>query len=142
MRERARDAVADPQEEEEAQEETDDEEVEPDSDQNDQSAEEALHMNASDEEGSQIDLESPPPSADADPYTMPDRYPTAAHPHPSMAQRGTDAKENWRVYLALLPPNATQDTVREMGFKPPLWTRRRLGRDTTYAANWNHCRSY
>ena len=36
-----------------------------------------------------------------------------------MAARGDDVEENWRVYLELIPPGATQDTLRQMGLYPP-----------------------
>jgi hypothetical protein len=101
-------------------EEPDKDEAERDFDEEDASEEGDLPLSASEQEETEIHSESalPPPAA-AIPYTMPDRYPTAARPHPSIALRGDDVKENWRVYLALVPPGATQDTLRHMGLYPP-----------------------
>jgi hypothetical protein len=43
-------------------------------------------------------------------------YAIVLHLHVSMTERGSHIVENWRNYLALVPPGETQNTIREMGF--------------------------
>ena len=67
---------------------------------------------------------------------FPDRYPGNPVWHESIAQRTGDPEHDWRAYLAIVPPGANQQTLRDMGHYPTAghWVRMKYSTCTTCCA--------